>query len=187
MAKKKPITKKAKPQNNLTFMQEKFVNNLVKGMTQEKAYIKAGYASKAAMACASRMLRIAKVKAAVKKRKKAATNRAITTRVKILEEYARIAFLDPRKFFHKNGALKKIHELDDDTAAALASMDTQPNPLGEITKKIKFADKINALNALAKMEGLFEKDNKQKGEGFAEGLNNLLDEIDGNTVGINGK
>ena len=38
---------------------------------------------------------------------------------RVLTEYAKLAFLDIRKAFDEDGNLKPIHELDDDTAAAI--------------------------------------------------------------------
>lgn len=84
------------------------------------------------------------------------------TAERIIKEYARIAFLDLRKFYNDDGTLKKITELDDDTAAAIAGMDistfTKDNGeivISEVVKKIKNVDKKGALDSLAKIKGMF--------------------------------
>lgn len=73
---------------------------------------------------------------------------------KVLNELARIAFLDPRKFYDKEGNLKKIQDLDDDTAAVLAGVEvdtkTSKDETLTTTKKIRYSDKVRALELLAK-------------------------------------
>jgi phage terminase small subunit len=84
---------------------------------------------------------------------------------KVIREYLRIALVDIRKLFDDSGRLKDIHELDDDTAAAIASIEVTSSLDGEIptyTHKIKLLDKRQPLQDLAKMLGLFEKDNDQQ-------------------------
>ena len=77
-----------------------------------------------------------------------------------------MAFLDIRKAFDENGILKPIHELDDDTAAAISGLevdkkvskmtDENGEPMVEShLHKIKLSDKKGALDSLAKTLGLF--------------------------------
>jgi phage terminase small subunit len=42
---------------------------------------------------------------------------------RVIAEYAKLAFLDIRKAFDGDGNLKPIHEMDDDTAAAIAGIE----------------------------------------------------------------
>ena len=84
---------------------------------------------------------------------------------KVIREYLRLAFIDIRKLFDENGQLKEVHELDSDTAAAIASIEVTSSLDGEIptfTYKIKLLDKRQPLQDLAKMLGLFEKNNDQR-------------------------
>ena len=85
--------------------------------------------------------------------------RTLITADRILREYGRIGFLDTRKLFDENGALKKITELDIDTQAAIAGIDvvTTGNAelgVGEITK-IKIADRKGALDSMARCLMMF--------------------------------
>src|SRR4051794_31695088 len=41
----------------------------------------------------------------------------------VVDEYRKLAFLDIRKIFDEEGNLRPIHELDDDTAAAIAGLE----------------------------------------------------------------
>lgn len=86
----------------------------------------------------------------------------------ILNEYRKIAFSDVRKILTVDGGMKSIDEIDDDTAGAIAgieSFDELERETGEklgTNRKIKLHDKLRALDALSKHLGLFEKDNEQK-------------------------
>jgi hypothetical protein len=85
----------------------------------------------------------------------------------VLQEAARIAFSDPRKLFRDDGTLKDITEMDDDTAASIASfevVDTSKTIGGRVvkvegeksyTKKVKFWDKNAAHEKLMKHLGMF--------------------------------
>ncbi len=72
-------------------------------------------------------------------------------------EIARVAYADVRKIFTEDGQLKPIHEIDDDTAAAITSITVQRKNIGTMkapelvdVMKIKFASKMDALGLLAK-------------------------------------
>jgi len=87
---------------------------------------------------------------------------------RVLKEYARIAFADIRCVFDDEGHLVPVDELDDDTAAAVSSVDVQTIGDGEgvmqtATHKVKMYDKLNALNVLAKRLKLYEDSVKVEG------------------------
>lgn len=87
---------------------------------------------------------------------------------RVLQEYARIAFADVRCIFDDNGTLIPIHELDDDTAAAVASVEVQTigdkeGVMKTDTHKVKMYDKLNALGVLAKRLKLYEDSIKVEG------------------------
>lgn len=85
---------------------------------------------------------------------------------------AKIAFFDIRKAYTVDGSLKAPSEFDDDTAGALAGIESYEERVSDAdsddkivvgtTKKIKTNDKIRALDALGRHFGIFEKDNKQR-------------------------
>ena len=103
---------------------------------------------------------------------------------RVLAEYAKLAFLDIRKAFDEDGNLVPIHEMDDDTAAAITGLEVeevratvevdegleaQPHggalrrsrerqTVGRL-KKVKLSDKKGALDSLAKYLGLFSDAN----------------------------
>lgn len=99
---------------------------------------------------------------------------------RVIEEIARVSFSDVRKLFRENGSLIPIHELDDDTAAAVCSfkVKTLSAPGKEDTAvdcvtEIKFWDKNSSLEKLGKHAGIFEKDNSQKNDPLSAFLSDI--------------
>ena len=89
---------------------------------------------------------------------------------RVLRELERAIFADPRKLYDERGCLRPIRLLDDDTAAALASLDMdeivtgkgpQRRAIGRTTK-VRFVDKLVAIDRAMKHLGLFERDNRQR-------------------------
>jgi phage terminase small subunit len=82
---------------------------------------------------------------------------------RVLAEFAKLAFLDIRKAFDEDGNLKPVHELDDDTAAAIAGLEVEDlyEGRGESREhvgklhKLKLSDKKGALDSLARHLGMF--------------------------------
>lgn len=89
-----------------------------------------------------------------------------------LKEISRIAYSDPRKLFDEAGNIKPITELDDDTAAALASFEVEELTVGKgedqkvfgHVKKIKSWDKKGALDMAMRFHGAYASDNAQKNQ-----------------------
>jgi len=85
---------------------------------------------------------------------------------RVLLEVARLSTFDIRKLFKEDGSLKHITELDDDTAAAVASVEEYREYSGRgedreqvgTTTKVKVFDKNAALEKAMKTLGLYGKD-----------------------------
>ena len=75
-----------------------------------------------------------------------------------------IAFADVRELFHEDGTLKAVHELDDNTAHALAGVEIFEEYEGSgknrrligYTRKYRFSDRLRALQVLAQHFGITE-------------------------------
>lgn len=116
---------------------------------------------------ASKLLADPKVTARVNELKEIHLKRHSVNVHRVLQEYSRLAYLDIRKAFNEDGTLKPVHELDSDTAAAIAGIDVVENQaaasigsdgikiINSYTKKLKFVDKKGALDSLAKYLGMF--------------------------------
>jgi phage terminase small subunit len=83
---------------------------------------------------------------------------------RVLQELARLGFSDVRRLFDDTGVMKAIHELDDDTAACISSIEIEALYEGsgkdkfEVgqTKKVKFWDKKGPLEMLANHLGIIK-------------------------------
>lgn len=131
-------------------------------MNATQAAIRAGYSERTAKAKASSLLSEPEIKAMVDKEIEARAKRTEITADRVLREYARLGFYDPRKLFNDDGSPKGIHELDDDTAAAICGLDVMEIYEGHgkdrefvgYLKKYKLPDKKGNLDSIAKHIGM---------------------------------
>lgn len=143
---------------------EYLVNGRNKVQAYLKVYPKAKYDS--ARTTAPAIFAEPSIVAYIEEREAELAEKYNITRERILQEVARLAFVDVRKLFTESGALKAMHELDDDTAAALASIDTEELSAGSgdsresigRVRKVRLHDKPGSLRDLMKHLGMFEKD-----------------------------
>ena len=150
----------------LTEKQKRFIDEYLIDLNATRAY-KSAYPSckkeETANVNASRLLRNAKVVEYKDKRMKDREQRTEITQDRVLKEYAKLAFFDPRKLFNSDGSPKDITDLDDETAAALAGLDVMEvyEGVGEnreftgYCKKYKLADKKGTLDSIARHLGMF--------------------------------
>jgi phage terminase small subunit len=146
--------------HKLTPRQTRFCEEYVKDLNASAAYRRSGYSATghAAEANAARLLRNAEVAAAIAAAMVERSHRTEVSADRVIAELAKVAFADPRKLFDANGVLKPLDQIDDDTRAALVievtqGTDADGNPT--FARKVKFADKLVALDKLARHLGLF--------------------------------
>lgn len=130
------------------------------------AALAVGFSPKTAASQGSRLLKDVEVQRLLKERRASLIQKMELTTERTLREIARMAYSDPRKFYNADGTLKQIHELDDDTAATVASIELDEikadGVVIGITRKIKQWDKNAALEKAMKHLGQYEADNKQR-------------------------
>lgn len=171
---------------SLSEMHKKFADEYLIDSDGKGAYIRAGYKARgnAAEVNASRLLRNAKIKAYIEERQKDREKRTEITQDRILKEYARLGFFDPRKLFNDDGSPKPIQELDDDTAAAIAGLDVLEQWEGSgndrkfigLVKKYRIVDKRGALDSMARTQGMFTDKVEHSGQlVIIKGESNLED------------
>lgn len=146
---------------SLTHRQALFVDAYCSnGHNATQAAITAGYSIPGARTEGSKVLAIPAVKRMLAERMAKIIDTSHITVDRTLREVARIAYLDPRRFFDKNGKPIPIHELDDDEAACVSSIeiDTVKDVDGVVTtiQRIKLADKGIALEKLMKFHKLYQ-------------------------------
>lgn len=166
-------------EHGLTPQQEAFVQKVVSGETLSDAY-RASYQNKMTAKQiheeSSKMASHPKVSQRLRSLQSASSEEAVLRGADVLKEVKRLAFSTIKGFFTEDGSLKKPHELDDGTAACVASFEVAPDG----TVKYKIWDKGSALEKAMKHLGLYEKDNDQQ----ANPLRELLDSLGGAVIGV---
>ena len=152
---------------------EAFLSN---GGNALQAAISAGFSQKTAGSQGSRLLKNVEVLTLIDSRRTRIVADMQLSTERTFREIARIAYADPRKIMHADGRIKMPHELDDDTAAAIASFEVSFD--GSI--KYKFWPKGQPLDMANKINGAYERDNKQK----TDPLRELLGALGGNVLGV---
>jgi len=152
----------------LTLKQLRFTNEYGIDLNASAAYTRAGYSARgnSAEACASRLLRNAKVQRLIQEKEKIATTRCEVTAENVIHATGAIASSDVRKLFNKDGSPKLIHEIDDATASAIKSIEfgqtiSEGKVVGRMCK-INLCDKNSAQERLFKHLRLFDKDNSSQ-------------------------
>lgn len=163
--------------------QKRFVDEYLIDRNGTQAAIRAGYSEKTAAQIATRLLRNVQVQSEISSGTEQQQERTQITADRVLQEYARLAFFDPRKLFDEQGRPKPIDSLDADTAAALVGIELQDvyEGFGEdrqfigYTKKYRLSDKKGSLDSIARHLGMFN--DKLSIEGSLEhSIKNLTDE-----------
>lgn len=152
--------------SDLTPKQQRFCDEYLIDLNATQAAIRAGYSAKTANRIGSENLSKLDIQEYLSYRHQERLTRTEITQDSVLQEFAKIAFIDIRKFYNEDGRLKQINQLDNDCAAALAGLDVDElwadrEQIG-VTKKIRLNSKISALESLGKHVGIYKKDNEQK-------------------------
>jgi phage terminase small subunit len=154
---------------NLTARQAMFVSEFLVDGNATAAARAAGYSAKTAKAIGSENLAKPAIAAAIAEARAKRFARNDITAERILAELACVAFFDVRKALNPDGTMKPLSEIDDDTAAAIAGLDlaeirdSEGTPIG-VLKRIKIADKLVALDKLARNLGLLQDKIKLVGD-----------------------
>jgi phage terminase small subunit len=150
----------------LTPKQMLFVREYLVDLNATQAALRAGYSAKTAGKIGFENLQKPEIAAAIAAAQTARAQRLEVTADRVLRELARLAFFDPRKLLNADGSPKALHELDDDTAAAIAGLEVFEEFAGAgqdrvqigVVKKYKVADKNTALtNAMRHLGMLRDK------------------------------
>lgn len=162
----------------LTPRQDAFARAVAEGKSQAEAY-RAAYPKSekwkpsSVWEKASALMSNVKVSSRVAELRAEIAKAAQIETVQVVKELARIALSDIRKVFDEDGRIKSPHELDDSTAAAVASVEFDP----EGGFKVKLWDKNSAADKLMKHLGGYEKDNKQGAAGLAEAITLIIEGV----------
>ena len=154
---------------SLTPKQQRFVEEYLIDLNATQAAIRAGYSAKTANEQGAQLLVKLSIQEAIQIQRTKVSERAEVETVHVVKELARVALSDVRKVFNEDGSVMHPHEFDDAPAAAVASIEFDP----EGGFKIKLWDKNSAADKLMKHLGGYERDNKQKTDPLSELLKAL--------------
>ena len=172
--------------STLTPKQKRFTEEYMLDLNSSAASIRAGYSSKTAGKIGFENLQKPEIQAAVET---AMAERALRTEVSVdrtLKELARVGFSDVRRLFTSDGRMKSIHELDDDMAAAIASLKVVTRSLSngdvEYVYEIKCWDKNSAQEKISRHLGML--DAKPKANDTEDPLTKLLKSAQGTSLPV---
>lgn len=143
----------------MTPKQARWYGEYIKDFNGTRAARAIGVPEKSAAVFAARMLRNDKVAAAVDAWRKRQCEKQEITAERILQELMKLATYDPGRLYDKDGQRIPVHELDDWTRAAVASVEDEVTEGAAFVttrkQKIRMADKGSNLERLGKHLGLF--------------------------------
>lgn len=142
--------------NGLSLKQKTFVEEYLVDLNASQAAIRAGYSKHTAKEQGCQLLTRLNIQEAINSVVEARSKRTEITQDRVLEELARLAFLDPRKMYDEDGNLIPFHLLPIEVAAAVGGIDV--SSYGEnlkTTTKIKLIDKKGSLDLLGRHLKMF--------------------------------
>lgn len=156
----------------LTEKIKRFCDQYLVDLNATQAAIRAGYSSTSAYSQGHDLLKKPEVQAYLDIKRKELQERVGISQERVLREYARIAFFDPRSLYTVDGSLKQVRNLTEDEAAALAGLEVHEDFVSDspdkeaigATKKVKFADKIRALDSISRILGLAPEKHEHTGK-----------------------
>lgn len=108
----------------LNARQQRFVDEYLVDLNATQAAIRAGYSRHTARMIGSENLTKPDIASAIQEALQERSARTQITADRVLRELARIAFFDIRRLLDDNGEPLPLQDLDDDTAAGIAGLET---------------------------------------------------------------
>ena len=146
--------------------QKMFAREYLVDYNGKAAAIRAGYQEANAEATARKLLSDPDVIKFITQQTRLREKRLELSADAVLGELMKHAFFNPLDFYDEDGSLKAISEIPPDAAVNIASLDVVDEFAGRginrqlvgRSKKVRFTDKIKALELLAKHLGVLDKD-----------------------------
>lgn len=146
----------APAKKKLTARQEQFVKEYLIDLNASQAAVRAGYKGDP-NTVGPRLLADVGIRSLVDQAIARRSESVKVTAERVLLELERLALFDIRKIFNADGSLKRVVDLDDDTAAAIMSVEmVEIGTDGQLAigKKFKAADKKGALELMMRHKGM---------------------------------
>lgn len=147
----------------MTDKQQRFIAEYLKDLNATQAAIRAGYNAKWAEKNAVRLTGNDGIAKAIAAKTAKQIEKIELTADRVIEEIARLAFIDARGFWDDDGNLKPIKDLTPEQGSALAGFEAviknakAGDGQTDMVHKIKFWDKTRALELLARKFALLKE------------------------------
>lgn len=145
----------------MTFKQRRFCEEFLTDCCAAKAAERSGYSKKTARTQGSALLTKVDIQQEIKRLMDAQAKRTEITTDRVLKEIALVAFQNPQDLF-RDGELINVDELDEPVAKTIAGFKRKEMSIGEngtlVTYDIKLAEKLKALDQIARHLGMFNPD-----------------------------
>lgn len=150
----------------LTEKQQRFVEHYVECWNGSEAARRAGYGKPGKPSFAVQLLSNPRIKAAIERARQHIAETAHLNAVRIVQALERIAYADPRTLFAEDGTLRHPKELPEHVALAITSIEVEEEEIWKTVKKtrkrigtlrttkVRFNDRLTALDRLARYTGL---------------------------------
>lgn len=157
--------KKSKKRTKAGNLRGRFVDEFMIDRNGSEAAKRAGYAPRSAGVTACRLLKDPKILAEINKRGAEQSQRLGITADRVMQEYERLALLDPLDLFNADGTMKSLADMPEDARRAIAGLEicqVKVTLSGEARveshlKKIKLVDKKGALDSISKILGIMRE------------------------------
>lgn len=156
-------------------LRDRFARNLLKNPgSPNNAAWDAGY-SRNIRGAGAKLLKIPEVVEQIKKLHRSQLRRLQMEADEVVMAWARIARFDPRKLYDEHGNLLQPRNWPEDVALCIQSIEVEERFEGKgedrqqyFVHKIKFNDRMAALNALGRHHNLFAEEAQEVGRGLAQ-------------------
>ena len=142
----------------MTKKQKLFVEEYLIDLNATQAAIRAGYSAKTAQEQASRLLSNVMVQGSIAKAMAERSNRTGINQDRVIQELARIAFVNPQNVIDSEDASVREDATEDDLACIQSvKVKTMSGEKGSsVEREVRLNDKMKALELLGKHLGMFK-------------------------------
>ena len=142
----------------MTRKQDRFVKEYLIDLNATQAAIRAGYSPKTANEQGARLLANVSVQEAIAKAMAERSKRTGISQDRVIQELARIAFVNPQNVINPKDASVKADATEDDLACIQSvKVKTMDGEKGKsVEREVRLNDKMKALELLGKHLGMFK-------------------------------
>ena len=148
----------------LTDKQEAFCNAYVQHWNATKAAKEAGYSEKTAYSSGQRLLKDVEIRARINELKKDIEYFSLVSKLRNIQELAKVAYFNIGDSHTTDFSLKDFESLPESVKSCIQEVNRDEriiggeNPVKVTTVKVKFYNKIQAIQEISKLMGYYEPD-----------------------------